>query len=399
MNLQNDGTMKEKMKRKDEKVKSKDRGIRQWLDIFFVVAFLCLILVPFLCIDTTETIDSELENRSMTKWPGLDLSGEHNEWYGHYVEDRVAFRDSAIRFYINATYALFHEFSEELHMYGKEGWIFPADDAYIKAYQHLNTDEALIDDFVTYLSRTNEYMKSEGITFLFTTGMDKKTVYGQYFPDSIHINDGKESVLDMLSRKLADANVPYVIPVGEFREKAETEQIYNQKYDCAHWNDLGSMYGMKLVDEIIREEHPELAPLSENDFELTYEPRKIEFISLPIMDEVPVYTYKHKLRLSARTKKIGKLVTEGGTTMQDYHNPDADCDTKILIMHDSFLEDNHKYFTYRYREVYMVPRQNYMHLKEYVEALHPDIVLFENAERAFVDDLYAYTELANVNYE
>lgn len=369
------------------------------LDLVFVLMFMACIFVPFVLLDTTETIDSKLENRSLTKWPGIDLTGEHNEWYGHYVEDRVAFREDAIRFYIKGTYALFHEFSEDLHMYGKDDWIFPADDAYIKAYQHLNTDEELIDDLVTYLSRTNAYMESEGITFLFTVGMDKKTVYGEYFPDSIHVDESKESILDMLSRKLEEADVPFVIPVKEFRGRTETEQIYNKSYDCAHWNDLGSLYGMQLVDEVIRENHPELPPLLEEDFSLSYETRNIEFIDLPIAEEVPVYTVKQKLRLGVHNKKAGKLTTVPGTTIQGYYNPDAVCDTKILIVHDSFLEENHKYFTYRYREVYMVPRQNYTHLQEYVEALHPDVVLFENAERAFVDDLYAYTELADVTYE
>ena len=47
----------------------------------------------------------------------------------------------------------------------------------------------------------------------------------------------------------------------------------------------------------------------------------------------------------------------------------------------------------------MISRQNYEFMQYYVETLKPDVVVFENAERAFVDDLYAYTNLANVTYE
>jgi hypothetical protein len=159
------------------------------------------------------------------------------------------------------------------------------------------------------------------------------------------------------------------------------------------------MYGMQLVDDVIRKEHSELPKLETDDFILTYEPRQIEFIALPIQEEVPIYTLATKLKLETHNEKVENLKTEAGTTMQEYYNPDAQCDTSILIVHDSFLEENYKYFTYRYREVYMVPRQNYTHLKEYVDVLKPDVVLFENAERAFVDDLYAYTELGNVTYE
>ncbi|MBE5870261.1 MAG: hypothetical protein E7294_03220 [Lachnospiraceae bacterium] len=377
---------------------SPQKRIKWCLDVAFVLVFLCMIFVPFLKLDTAETIDSTLENRSMTKWPGLDLKGEHNEWYGHYVEDRVAFREKAIRFYIKGTYALFHEFSEDLHMYGKDGWIFPADDAYVKAYQHLNTDEALLDNLTTYLSRTNDYLNSRGITFVFTMGLDKKAVYGQYFPDSIHVDETKKGIPEMLSEKLTQAGVPYVIPVKEFQKKAKTEQIYNKSYDCAHWNDLGALYGMQLVDDVIRKDHPELPALLKEDFTITYESKGIEFIELPIKDSVPVCEVNREQHLGARTKKVGRLTTVPGTSMQDYINPDAVCKTKILVIHDSFLEERYKFLTYRYKEVFMVPRQNYTHLQEYVEALKPDVVLFECAQRAFVDDLYAYTELADVTY-
>ena len=386
------------MNKESKQHKNYIERFRKTGNIVFSVLFMVIIFVPFLMLDTTETIDSELENRTMTKWPGLDLSGEHNEWYGHYVEDRVAFREDAIKFYINTTYGVFHEFSEELHMYGKDGWIFPASEEYIRAYQCLNTDEALIDSLVTYLDRTNEYLASKDITFVFTVGLDKKTVYDEYFPDYIHVNEENESIMEMLKRKLLEKEVPCVIPVEEFNERTKTEQIYNQKYDCAHWNDLGALYGMQLVDDVIRQTNPDIPPLSAEDFKLSYETKNIEFISLPIKEDVPVYTLKGKLKLKDATESVQGLPTVSGTSMQAYYNPDAECDKTILIMHDSFLEDKYKYFTYRYREVYMVARQNYTYMKDYVEQLNPDVVLFENAERAFVDDLYAYTELANVTY-
>ena len=44
-----------------------------------------------------------------------------------------------------------------------------------------------------------------------------------------------------------------MVPHEEFREIKEREQIYNKKYDCAHWNDLGAFYGLAMVDEVIHE--------------------------------------------------------------------------------------------------------------------------------------------------
>ena len=133
------------------------------VNFIFVLVFVGMIFLPFCLLDTTEVIDSSLENRRMTMWPGWHFNQEINAWYGHYVEDRVAFRETAVRFYMDATYAVFGEFSEDLHMYGKDGEVFPADDGYIRAYQHLATDEELIDSLVTYLDRTNQYLEKQGI--------------------------------------------------------------------------------------------------------------------------------------------------------------------------------------------------------------------------------------------
>ena len=98
------------------------------VNFIFVLVFVGMIFLPFCLLDTTEIIDSSLENRRMTMWPGWHFNQEINAWYGHYVEDRVAFRETAVRFYMDATYAVFGEFSEDLHMYGKDGEVFPADD-------------------------------------------------------------------------------------------------------------------------------------------------------------------------------------------------------------------------------------------------------------------------------
>ena len=105
------------------------------------------------------------------------------------MEDRVAFREDAVRIYTNAVYKVFGEFAEDLHMYGKEGEIFPASAEYVAAYQNLATDEELIDSLVTYLERTDRYLKQKQIPFIFMAGLDKKTVYGEYMPDYIHVDE------------------------------------------------------------------------------------------------------------------------------------------------------------------------------------------------------------------
>lgn len=371
------------------------------VNFIFVLVFVGMIFLPFCLLDTMEIIDSSLENRRMTMWPGWHFNQEINAWYGHYVEDRVAFRETAVRFYMDATYAVFGEFSEDLHMYGKDGEVFPADDGYIRAYQHLATDEELIDSLVTYLDRTNQYLEKQGIPFVFLAGLDKKTVYGEEMPDYIHVDTTKESIMEMLARKLTEKQVPYVIPVQELRDAKQVERVYNQKYDSAHWNARGAMIGLRLLNEKVREMDPDVPLLTEDVFTASSEEKTLEFISLPITEQVPVYMLKSEYgdSILADGSLLGVLPHVAGTGIQHYLNENALSDKTILILQDSFLDGKQDFFAYRYQNVYMISRQNYESMQYYVETLKPDVVVFENAERAFVDDLYAYTNLANVTYE
>lgn len=371
------------------------------INFIFALVFVGMIFLPFCLLDTTEVIDSSLENRRMTMWPGWHFNQEINAWYGHYVEDRVAFRETAVRFYMDATYAVFGEFSEDLHMYGKDGEVFPADDGYIRAYQHLATDEELIDSLVTYLDRTNQYLEKQGIPFVFLAGLDKKTVYGEEMPDYIRVDTTKESIMEMLARKLTEKQVPYVIPVQELRDAKQVERVYNQKYDSAHWNARGAMIGLRLLNEKVREMDPDVPLLTEDVFTASSEEKTLEFISLPITEQVPVYMLKAEYgdSILADGSLLDVLPHVAGTGIQHYLNENALSDKTILILQDSFLDGKQDFFAYRYQNVYMISRQNYESMQYYVETLKPDVVVFENAERAFVDDLYAYTNLANVTYE
>lgn len=371
------------------------------LNYIFSLAFLAVIFVPFCMLDTTEVIDSALENRRMTMWPGWHFDQETNEWYGHYVEDRVGFREEAVWLYANVIYHVFGEFSDDLHMYGKEGEIFPANHDYIRAYQNLATDEALIDDFVAYLTRTNEYLEKQGIPFVFLAGLDKKTVYGEYMPDSIRVNAENESIMRMLARKLDEAEVDYVIPLDEYEKLKEKKRLYNQKYDSAHWNAVGMMEGLKLLNQKIREKNPKVPVLSEEAFDFRYQDARVEFLAVPITEQIPVYSLKQQYSESiVRDPELtGQIDHIAGTSVQHFVNEKALSDETILILQDSFLQENGEYFAYRYKEVYMISRQNYEYMQYYVETLNPDVVVFENAERAFVDDLYAYVRLAEITYE
>ena len=57
---------------------------------------------------------------------------------------------------------------------------------------------------------------------------NKSSVYGEYMPEGIYVDEARESTLQMAERKLEALGIPHVVPHEEFREIKEREQIYNQ---------------------------------------------------------------------------------------------------------------------------------------------------------------------------
>lgn len=378
------------------------KPVRKVADVLFVVLFIAMITVPFLMLDTTDEINSELENRAMTRWPGIHFDKLHTEWYGHYVEDRVGFRDEAIKINADLNYRLFGDFSEELHMFGKDGYIFPADDGYVQNYQRINIDETLMENLITYASRTDVYAKENGCLFVLMICPNKSSVYGDYMPETIYVDETKESTLDLAKRRLTEEGVTCVIPHEEFRVQKEEEQIYNVKYDCAHWNDLGALYGLMLADEIICETYEDIPVMQRGDFALIWEEvESLEFYTTdePIYDKLPKLQLMQNPAVETDGPYRADVPMQPGHAIAYYYNENAMSDRTILVLHDSFMDYKENWYTYRYREVYYGSRVNYTNMKAYIDLIQPDVIIFEVAERAFADDLHAYTELGNVIYQ
>ena len=233
---------------------------------------------------------------------------------------------------------------------------------------------------------------------------NKSSVYGEYMPESIHVDENRESTLDMAARKLDERGIAYVIPDGAFREIKETEQIYNRKYDCAHWNDLGAFYGLNMAEALIHETYADVPVMEEADFTRSTETvTGLEFFatSSEITDEIPRLVCSNPSGNGVATDSPYRVdvTVEAGNNMAYFYNPDAPADRTILILHDSFLDQRETWYTYRYREVYFTSRVNYTHIQEYIDLIQPDVVLFELAERSFADDLAAYTRLGDLVFE
>lgn len=369
-------------------------------NIVFIIIFMAMITVPMICMNTKENQISEIDNKILTEWPGFSVSLETRDEIEQYFNDRIGFREKAIEAYIEMNDKLFNVMVHPLFMYGKEGNIYYKDPAYITAYQRLNTDSEYLDAFVDYLEKSNDYLTEKNIPFVFFLCPDKKTIYPEYFPDSIHVNTDNESVIEYVSGKLQNTDIDYVIPTKELTEAKENQIVYNKLYDATHWNAFGAMIGHKLLDEEIRKSVSDIEPLSEDEFDLSFvNMTSLDVAQFPINEDVPLYTLKEDSAESAADYLMPYLKCPNTTFYNHYINHNVGNGKKILVFTDSYFSNYIWYYTNRFEEVYFVHRLNYDYLQYLVNLMFPDVVVFETAERSITGEMPLYCDYTDAFYE
>ena len=374
--------------------------MKKIINIIFCVLFIFILVLPILFINKKTEQVSAIDNTILTEWPEGDFSLNNSDSYSTYFEQRVGFRKEAIALYTWVDAALFKLIPGDLHMYGKDGHIFFAQEPYIRSYQRLTTDDEHLNNTVTYLSNTQKYLEQSGISFLYFVCPDKKSVYGEYFPSSIYVNKKNETVLQSLSEKLDAAGVNYRIPLKELLEAKRIKKVYNKEYDTSHWNDLGAFIGHSMIDEWIQTQFTDIKHLDEDDYNLTYEHEDmLDIVKLPIDEDVPVYTLKKDTSTGIEYDMKGEILIRNNSPCTHYISGSVENDKVLLVFHDSYFKGHEKYYDNRFKEVYFIKHQNYEAIQYYVNLLHPDAVVFEMAERTISDALYAYTSLGTLTYE
>ena len=374
-------------------------------NFIFIVLFMAMLVVPAVLMDHEQYKSSDIDNKTLTEWPGFSMDTETIRTIENYVDDRIGFRSAAIYEYTKLSNDIFHVMVHPLFMYGENDHIYYKDPNYIAAYQRLNTDTEYMDRFVNFLENTNDYLESRNIKFIYFLAPDKKSIYPEYFPKSIHVKEDESSVIEYMSSRLESSDVEYVIPYKELlaaKEEAAKNSlvIYNQKYDATHWNEFGSMIGQKLLDEHVQNWFDDVRPLSESEYTLDFEKRtNLDQSDFPIDDDVPVYTLITDNSQDAGAYLASSIKLEVPTFYQHYMNPDAGNGKRLVIFTDSYFATYNKFYKTRFSEVFYIHRQNYRYLQYIVNLLFPDAVIFETAERSITEDMPLTTELNDYYFE
>ncbi|MCR5356416.1 MAG: hypothetical protein K6E63_03345 [Lachnospiraceae bacterium] len=357
-------------------------------DIIFILAFLACMIVPAAFINTKTMQVSAIDNKVLTEWPGLDLSLKTNTQVEDYLNDRIGFREQAIETYTELNDKLFHVMVHPLFMYGKEGHIFYKEKTYIEGYQHMNTDEEYLDSFVDFLKATDDYLKSKDIKFLYFLCPDKKTIYPEYFPDSIHVNAANPGITDYMDSKLKDSGIDYIIPVNELKEAKKEQVVYNRLYDATHWNEDGAFLAHQLIDEKVRAAFDDVRPLVKEDYVRTMEHMDtLDVAKFTIDEDVPHYALNYDNANDMTGYMYETAAFADNSFYCHFSDPECGNNRRLLIFCDSYFGNYHKFYQNRFSEVYFVHWHNYKYLQYYVNLFFPDMIIYETAERSITGEM------------
>ncbi len=370
------------------------------LTIAFIAAVLILLVLPVVFMNFKPDQVSDYENKKLADWPAFEMSEDYMKGVYNYVNDRIGFRESSIAVYTEANNALFSAMVNPLFMWGEEGHIYYKDKDYIAAYQRLNTDREYIDSMVTFLEDTNDYLASKDIKFLYFVCPDKKTIYPEYFPKTVFVNESNESVLDYLDKRMKSTDVTYINPRDSLIAAKGDELLYNKMYDVTHWNDRGAFIGHSLIDEKLTEWVDDLPPLDKDDYELkSVHVDSLDNAKFEIDEDIPLYAAKNDPAADYTELLRADMECNTDTFYTHHINPESQSYRRLLIFTDSYFQAYQKFYDTRFREVYFVHRQNYDLLQYFVNLTFPDVVIFETAERSISSEMPLMSDFSDYYYE
>ena len=366
----------------------------------FPAVFVILLILPVIFMNFKSDQVSEYENKKLEDWPEFEFSEDYMKSVYNYVSDRIGFRESAIAAYTEANNSLFGVMVNPLFMWGEEGHIYYKDKEYIAAYQRLNTDPQYIDSMVSFLSKTNDYLASKDIRFLYFVCPDKKTIYPEYFPKTVNVDTTKESVLDHLDKSMAKTDVCYIDPKEEILAAKGGDLLYNKLYDVTHWNDRGAFIGHLLIDEKIQEWFDDVPPLKAENFDLeTVHVDSLDNAKFSIDEDVVLYSLRDDQTADYTELLRPSMVCETDNFYSHHINETAPNNRRLLVFTDSYFQSYQKFYDNRFKEVYFVHRQNYDYVQYFVNLVFPDMVIFETAERSISGEMPLTSDFTGYYYE
>lgn len=365
--------------------------IRNLNNLILSTVFLGAIFIPGMISDKIGGKVSEGENRILAKFPQIHLSdGSFNfgirKEFENWANDNMGFRDKAVKLNTIIQYKMLGISAKTDTLVGKKDWLFYVTPEILKDYQHLNLpNKDQLEAYKNNLLSFDQYLKNKDIPLVIMYLPDKKDIYSEYYPENI-IQHGNISRYDMVSDYISTkTKLNFIAPKDKLMKKKKEALIYSPRIDNAHWNTYGAFIGYRELMMKTKQVVPSLKVLNWNDYDIKKYLQKGMFNnSIEIEEES--YSFAPKFKSGVIGQDLGFF--EGKPTLNHpdkyrYINQDKSL-PKAMIIADSYV------YLYMlptlaesFSELTFIHTHDIGKVNEYVDAVNPDVVMYEFVDRMF----------------
>lgn len=376
--------------------------LKKIYQIIFILLFAVILCTPIIFTDWSTKGVSQEENRNLAAAPEMFINGKFNEEFTMDAEawfmDHMGKRQELINLNAWLQYFGFQRLLVTDHYLGEKGDLNYATKVMLDDYAHINLrNEEDVARIGTAYQTMSDWCMEKGIQFYYVQCYDKHSVYPEQFMDTVY-QIGSVSKTDQIISYLKNKTTVNVISLKDVLVDSKEEyETYSNWGDPSHWTERGAFIGYQtIMEEVNRNNDYEFRVLDEADYAICIvDNGKTYNKYIHQEDLLETFTIKQPQAVKEDMADIEEFETKWSEDIRHsvWKNPNAGTDKKLLLMCDSYInsfivED----FSESFAEVWLVWGDYTADFCEVVDAYHPDIVIYECAER--VDRSSAVVNLA-----
>jgi len=240
------------------------------VDRTLIVIFIATLCLPMIGMVLNLDRDAPSgENRTLAAWPQFrgDAASLRAlpEQLTRYFEDHFAFRERLVRWQATVRLHGLGVSPSASVIKGRDGWLFYADDDAMADYAEAPPfTDAELERWRRTLQDTSDWLRAQGIAYVFVIAPDKHVIYHEYMPETIRRT--AISRIDQLVSHLRQHSTVRVVDLRPALLAAKARERLYHRTDT-HWNDRGAFVAYQSIINALTEEVPGLRPPSRSAFE------------------------------------------------------------------------------------------------------------------------------------
>jgi alginate O-acetyltransferase complex protein AlgJ len=272
---------------------------------------------------------------------------------------------------------------------GTNGWLFYTADKSIDDFQGTNTfsNSELIESQNRF-DKLFDQLLQKGIALIVVIAPDKSTIYSEYMPNQIVKEASSQSRLDQFVDYMHKfGKTPIIDLRSELIMARKTEQVFYKTN--THWTPFGEYIAYKKILSQLSHQFPEIVAHPLSDYYEVHAGLIIHdiprILGTPSIKE-DYWTLQPKFETGTNTREIP---LSDGTSIRFSRNQKRNLPS-ILIYHDSFLVGVVPFLEPHFGQITSIPNTPVAGIwnLNWVDQVHPDIVIIEFAERYLNYNLY-----------